>query len=404
MKVSNFKVEVLNKMDSTREAWLTSKPTIKYSSESELNDHLDKMKTQDLPLSAFKHYDLKITSSLLFRDLLFCIRPCTAWASSFRITPLTDDYLSIESGNYNSHELNKMEHQLNKSKKSFSEGNPLDSIKDQLPLATMTSYVISIDSRTLRCLIATLVDLDPVAFLDQLSALAEVLGEGSFRSVIKNPSAKSLLPKLRMSSNEPVNRSYSKHSRLDEYTSSIECGVQANIGAQFIRQHFSKIRSSMFDEVKTLGYNKVKSYPCTHRFKYYVAADNESLYQLLSRRVCWAANWDWDSKDSWALILKDLVISFNATEFAKLLPCKCNYKACTVSQETRLRLWKNKGVDGVTPDDNPVCPILVGDPNRVQMRKDFYKSDSIIMSKWEELRDNNIIRNKVTIWSNENER
>lgn len=415
MNTKNFKVEVLNKMDSTKEAWLTSKPTITYIDEKDLNDTVEKMRTQDLPLAAFEEYHLRIESSILFRDLLFTIRPCIAWSSSFRINPITPERVAIESNDqWTENDLDIIDNCMQVPYEQFKNGEPLDHVKLGLFLGTMTQYVIAIDSRTLMCLIATLHELDEIGFSSHITSLCKVLGYSSYDELPKT-AAKSLYSKL--STGDITNYSDLEPDQdyeISEYYTNelakvgiLQAIVNASTGGQFLRQHFSLMRCQLFDLVKEYGYVMTMMRRCSDRVKYISVGQIENFHQLASRRICWAANWDWEYKksgvESWSDIIKPIICDMSIHDFAKLLPCKLAWKNCSVSEETRLRLWKTKGQEGVVPDSNPCCPLLIGDPKQVERRKKFYGSDSSIMRMWEQLVDSGWIKECETTWSKENQ-
>ena len=410
-----FKVEVLRSIDSTEEAWTTSKPTIAYKSEDELKKTVKEMASQDLPLSAFKQYHLRIESSILFRDLLFTIRPCIAWSSSFRINPIRPGNIFLESIiEPLKDELVLFTEELKDAYKWFEEGRPLDEVKTLLPVATMTQYVVSIDSRTLMCIIATLYDMDKLGFAYHIMKLCNVLGYSDYGELPKT-SANSLYNKL--CTGDTTNYSFitpnkdfkiSEYKEYSDYCAELTTITDLSTAGQALRQHFSLMRYQGFDVVKTLGYVGVlREFTCQDRLKCIAVGQVESFKQLICRRICHVVHWDSEYETSkiisWADILKPMISGISTKEFASLLPCKCNWKKCSVSEETRLRLWKNKGVAGTVPDANTVCPILVGDPSLVQKRKEFYNSNSCIMSKWEDLVAEGFIRKNETKWSAENE-
>ena len=410
-----FKVEVLRSIDSTEEAWLTSKATIKYDNEDELKKTVKEMASQDLPLSAFKQYHLRIESSILFRDLLFTIRPCIAWSSSFRINPIRPGNIFLESTIEPLKDRLVILHEsLEEAYKWFEGGRPLDEVKTFLPVATMTQYVVSIDSRTLMCVIATLYDMDKLGFAYHIMKLCNVLGYSDYGELPKT-SANSLYNKL--CTGDTVNYSMltpnesfriSEYKEYSDYCAELTTITDLSTAGQVLRQHFSLMRYQGFDVVKTLGYVGVlREFTCQDRLKCIAVGQVESFKQLIRRRICHVVHWDSEYETSkiisWADILKPMISGISTKEFASLLPCKCNWKKCSVSEETRLRLWKNKGVAGTVPDANTVCPILVGDPSLVQKRKEFYNSNSCIMSKWEDLVAEGFIRKTETKWSAENE-
>lgn len=415
MKTKQFFVEILKKVDSTKEAWLTSKPTITYDNQAELESTVKKMITQDLPLSAFETYHLKFTSSLLFRDLLFTVRPCIAWSSSFRINPITPDRIAIEDNDFDDLDLQLMDSHMNPVYERFTSGESLDKLKLSLYLGTITQYVVVIDSRTLMCFIATLHEMDADGFATIIKTLCEVMGFDNYDQLPKT-SAKSLYSKLKVGDDTDYsaltpNKDYPISDYVEQESpfniAFLDVIVNASTGGQFLRQHFSTVRNQMYDIVKKIGYKKSLMMTCSDRFRYQSFGDILNFRQLVSRRCCWVCNFDWEYEtsgvESWSDILRPMINQMSLHDFAKSLPCKLSWKNCSVSEETRLRLWKEKGQTGVAPDQNVCCPILVGDKSMVEVRGKFYKSNSVIFDMWKELAAAGWIKEDPTKWSEERE-
>lgn len=402
MKFQKFQVQILQQTDVTKDAWLISKPTAQYESEEELDEVIEGMVTQDLPLSAFKHFDLAIKSSLLFRDLLFTIRPCIAWCSSFRVNPITEEYIEIEDsiGMYDDLDKAFIDSNMQKVYKWYEDGQSNDVLKQWLYLGTMCQYTISIDSRTLMCLIATLHDLDAGAFSYHIQRLCEVLGFEGFEDLPK-ASANSLFEKLRV--NDEFNYSELEPNydfNISEFTSNeaLQVGilnvvVDASTGGQFLRQHFSLMRNQMFDIVKKYGYKYTCMYTCKDRFRYISFGPIQNFHKLCSKRICWAAHFDHSyerSKQiSWADIVDPIIGKLDVHEFAKLLPCRLAYQNCEIVEEMKTRLDHNI-------DKNPPCPIFTGDPSWIEKRVEYIKSDSRIMDYWLKMKENGLIKERDT--------
>lgn len=360
--MNNPKIIATGVLDRTLEAWLLSKPNIKYNSDEEAEAEINKLITANLPISGFKIYYLKITSSIYFRDLLFSFRPMMPWAQSFRNKPIEDESVQISSECSTQDYYQTHIQKLNELKIRSKSGEALDVIKRYLPVTTLTSYSFFIDRRTLITIVKTLEDLSSELF----SIYGKLLLEACSISMEQYKSTKvfGILDKLLITQKLELN-SNERSKVIPILDSDIYFSVNFEFAtaAQFLRQHFSKIRYLEFNRIKTFGYFNCLNKFCTDRTQVSVLSDLVSFNRTISRRLCWFANFDRIDHDSWAVILDDFMTKIkDQKEFENLLPCKGCSDNCDIFEEFKLRAKKLGDPnlkDGLTSADrNEICPIL----------------------------------------------
>lgn len=348
--------------DNTLDAWLLSKPNIKYNSEEEAKSEVGKLINSNLPISSFKYYFLQIYSSIYFRDILFSFRPCTIWSQSFRNKLIEDEDVKI-SIECPEHLREKHIRKLNELKDRSRNGEALDVVKRELPITTMMSYSLYFDRRTLITIVKTFEDMDPYLFDlygKKFLEAAEISIE-EYRSM----NTFSIYEKLCMTPQLQNSVKDDKVAVIPVMDSDVYFIVDFEfaISAQFIRQHFSKIRYSEFNNVKEKGYRACLNRDCTNKCQVAVLGDIQSFERTVSRRSCWFANFDRIDVDSWASITDKYVADKSSEEFLQLLPCKGCANKCDIFEEFKLRAIKLGDPnlkDSLTPaDKNELCPILL---------------------------------------------
>lgn len=390
MLLRKFNVSLIENIGEKgmREAWLTSKPTLTYKNEEELQGYLDGVIKNDLPLSGFNMFCLKIGSSLLFRDLLFTMRPLQVWALSSRITKL--EKLGVES-DYVVHQETIDNYE--KVVKMQDNGESLDLSKRWCPLQQYTEYCVVIDLRTLLTFCKTVYYCDISLFnshcIPTLVA-CNIKEELFFDSSCKSIYDKLSIPGVIQGNIDAKGGVYYREGMLN-----YELGVKVAqcLGAQFQRQHFAKMRTSLWNEVRAFGYANVLKKNAHDQFYYLSCGEISQWKTVVSRRVCWEAQFcvkDDGERCSWNFILQGFVKDLNIRDFASLLPCKCNGRKCTIFDEGKLRLLSNRSDwnkwSDNKPDENPICPIMCQTPEySMKKRREMYKSEGTVWEKWKEL-------------------
>lgn len=388
VKLTPFSVEVVEFIGAKgiREAWLTSKPTLKYDNESQIDTDVSAVLKNDLPIMGFYVYCLKIKSSLLFRDLMLSVRPINPWATSGRI--LKAENMGLEKHPDN---LIMKDTYLNYLKVCDDQdaGTALDVSKRNLPLLTSTEFCCTIDLRTLVAFVKTLKHMDEYLYNSHGKAILEAIGLNP--NELDDMKSISIYDKLAVPEEALAHRKLNDGVEYSETKVSYELSVNvaASLGAQFIRQHYARVRNSMFNEVKKYGYLHVASKSCADKFIFYSYGDLEQFTQLITRRTCWVSQFDYEDEFGWSGIIGSVVENMTKEQFANNLPCKGCGSDCTIVSETALRLYSNRpdrdSFAGNKPDENPPCPLLIEDVSMLKLRKDMYGSKSRVYDKWLEL-------------------
>lgn len=366
-----------------KEAWITSKPTLTYKDDADLQGYLDNVINNDLPLTGFHNFTFKIGSSILFRDLVLTLRPIQVWATSSRIVKLEN--LGMEADYPIS---KKAQEDYERVVKAQAKGEALDVSKRYCPLQQYTEFCCVLDLRTLVVFCKTVKECDEELFHSHCVPMLEAVGFSEERmELIKS---KGIYDKLSIPQKKVATIDECVGLRYQETDLSYELGVKVAfaLGAQFIRQHYARVRSSCWNELKEIGYRKMlERYNSSDEFYYVSVGEKEQWQQVCSRRTCFVAQFDWKDPFGWDFIIGKWVDKMTPFEFANNLPCKGCGKNCNIFNETKLRLftkradrerWTNN-----PPDENPPCPLLIEDPSMIDERKRMYHSNSSIFEMWE---------------------
>lgn len=381
-----FNVQLIEKMGDKgmREAWLTSKPTLTYKDEADLQSYLDNVIDNDLPLAGFHLYCLKIGSSLLFRDLMFSLRPIQVWATSSRIVKIKN--LGMESNYPISAKARQYYDMVEKAQEA---GEALDTSKRYCPLQQYTEFCIVIDLRTLMVFARTIQECDNELFYSHVVPILKLL---KLEERFKKMHTDSIYSKLSVHNLAMAKTDNSDGIYFEKTTESYELNVHVAfcLGAQFLRQHYARVRSSIWNELKEKGYRQMLTeYNSSTRFYYSSSAEYEQWQRVCTRRTCFVAQFDWKDEYGWDFIIGKWVDGMTHWEFKENLPCKGCGANCNIFNETKLRLFtKRKDRERWTnnpPDENVPCPLLVEDPKMILERGKMYHSNSIIYNKWVEL-------------------
>lgn len=381
--------------DNVLKAWLVSKPNIKYNTEEEAANEVNKLISNNLPISGFKVYCFTMYSSIYFRDLLFCMPNVVPWSQSTRNLEFTSDIYQISSEIANTDEAVIAVKRLAECRRRSSEGEALDLVKKDLPKSTMMQYSFFIDRRTLLTFVKTIQVLDPLLYKEYGTLLLDAAGitPEDYVSMKIAP----ILDKL-MVTDEELSRIKSKKSvvipLLDAYKLHI-VNMDFGIAAQFIRQHFSHRRYYEFNRIRKIGYLDAIKGTLRDKTIVSVMGDAQSFDRTISRRLCYFAAWDKSdpNDDSWALILDDYVKNTTDEQFDALLPCKGCADKCDIIDEFKLRLLKAGDPNlksGLTAADrNGICPYLLDklgvskSPKEVlEERASTQGSNSLTYERW----------------------
>jgi len=367
-----MKIELINKIDLMQDVWKLSRPYL-HKEDLPSNEDLIKM---NLPINQFKRVALHITSSILFRDLLFTFRPINVWARSNRTIKFNKDNIKLAYDEINriypnsSKVTKKLEADLDKVIDRVNSGEKQDYVKKSLPLLTETEFCIDIDYRQLVNILYTFElhckPLHDVFLISLFESNSDIISRAEYDTYKK------------VDLFSRVSLTEADYSLTSDFTScgdmfAIRTRIRANLMAQFIRQHSSTIKNELWNAVdNNLG--KVALLNCDISL-YQVAYILESqLRNLTSTRTCWFSQFDKEDDSSWSYILKDVVSNMTEMEFLAQLPCGGDCNKCSIEGDMVPRI-KHTEV-------NPPCPILIENPYIIDQRFEEYKSDSTIMNKW----------------------
>lgn len=342
-----------------------------------LNDNQTELNVMkmNLPVNSFVTYEFQVTSSILFRDLLFTIRPIvSAWAVSNRVIDFNelvldeDELTFIEEESTRCNLSNKLKECIDR----VNAGEYKDYVKEELPLLTRTQYSIKINLRILMSLLYTLELHAPKYFnIIQPNILSELgMNDDIYRVLIKYD----MYDRVRITNSEYDIIDGKGYARVGEMH--VVSGYpSANIMAQFIRQNSSIIKNELWNMFVS-DYLSVAS--SLSNIKVHVLGYLEtSAFESLTRtRTCWFAQMDKSGPTSWSCILDSIVASMSNEDFISNLPCAGNCNRCRIKGEMIPR------VTGV--DHNIPCPILLESPDLVDDRINKFYSNSGVITKWKE--------------------
>lgn len=360
MKVELLATQGLNRVS---DYWKISRPHL-----SEVHD-LDEVLKQSLPVNSLITYTLKVTSSILIRDLLYSVRPIVSgWAVSNRATKFDQDHLTVSDeviGLLNSYSASRIHNSIDDAIRRVENGELQEYVKKSLPLGTETTYIVEFDLRTL-CNLFYTIELHNNEFFEfYIKGIIDQLG----------------LPY------DIVNKKdmYNKLCVLDSDRSNGKLGTMRQIYstpaivlmAQMIRKNDAIIKNGLWNAFLCVDtYRDLYDLKCDDEIELVMYCDDSTFNGMCSSRTCFFAMMDKEDNASWSYVLKDAVKNMTPEEFLKQLPCG-GCLPCKIEKDMVPR------VHGTEP--NPPCPILVENPQIVLDRMKEFGSDSEIMKKWEEV-------------------
>ncbi|AMM44928.1 thymidylate synthetase [Bacillus phage SP-15] len=403
MKRTEYKqpsVELIRDFNAKKEAWMISRPHLDHSN---IDKDILGVEAMDLPLNGFAQYVFHVNSSLLFRDLMFTIRPLVVWAKSNRTTPINNKNMFC-SGEYEGIYENEIQAMFNEVYEEIESGVPQDFAKKKLPMAANTEFTMSIDDRTL------------IAFIKVLKLhnkdLYEIYGKkfleaiGRDEDYVENRHMVDIYPKISLSQQE-IEAVGTTHEHLEQFIGVYS--ISNNLMAQFIRQHFSTIKNGLYNKIehKSVSDKEVALQRCDDETVVALYADRSSFRKVLSVRAQWFGQWDHKGNDSWSAILDPYVKDMTPEEFMELLPHGNAESTMLEDMKPRIRAGKVEITeDGrtLTGEVNPPCPLLLEKPDLIDFRKQKYGSNSEVFKAWERIRDAGLINdNPDNPWRKEYE-
>lgn len=360
-------VELISQADSRAKSWQHSRPYLDHDSAE--NEVLEVQK-MDLPIGAFLTHHFYVKSSLLFRDLIFSLRPAVIWARSQRTVPLTVENMNMSSEYEFNHEFNQKKIDLVLTE--LSQGVPQDFAKKKLPMGFVTEFTISMDDRSL------------VNFLHSLKInckeLYEIYGPLFLKAINQDEThldrkMQDIFPKYAMNQEEldAATGIGQYHEVLD--TIILANTMQLSLFSQYLRQHYSNIKSELWNLIKDKGL--CENLCCDDEIRAVLYANKTAFKKVITARTCFFGMWDSSDSGSWNHILEPVVKNMSVDEFKENLPCKGCGTGCTIRGDMipRVKLI----------EVNPPCAILIENPDTIRLREEKYNPTSVIFQKWKEL-------------------
>jgi len=359
MKAIDPHVKCLAIMDEREAAWKTSRPNIEDTS-------LGGISAMDFSLNSMKVYTLEFRSSILFRDLVFSLRPIDGWALSSRAVPATVDsvQLSSEFGS-NTQDYNSILDMLN----LVDNGVNQDKARELLPMSTSTMFTVTMNHRVLMGFLKSIHEINNRLFdLYGKMILDAVDGWDDFKISKVSPVHKFCT----ISANEFNNKGLSLAGDMI-----FGCyNMKIALSSQFLRQHYSKI--------KIEWWNLASDYfgiTTNQSGKVYVAfyIDKEAYAKLMSIRAHWVADW---SIDMWGELVGDYIGDMSSEAFWEFLPNGGGRKDPYFEDSYNRILRKDPGLP---------CPIMCEWPELIDIRKQQI-GNSVVLWQYEKLVHNGYIK------------
>lgn len=378
MNYINFNVESRSIQDDVCDVW-----DISHTHTKKTTDEKPLLKMQ-MPLSGFRNYCLHITSSILFRDLMFTIRPSVGWALSMRSFVYTKDSVKLSNECSMIEDESKVKFLQNKLEnviERVQNGESRDNAKQDLPMMTSIQFDIMVGHRhlvnwlyALKLHIPRYFEFVKDYFFKACNFTEELFNETK-KVDIWNYLA--LTPKELGYKDIHETRVLDVHALFTE--------VQCNLLAQFIRQNQSVVKNGLYN-ICNEDLDKALTMLSNSLVKCGAYITTDSLNYLTSKRSCWFAQFDDNNKSSWAYLLGDAISKMSVDEFMKNLPCggvACN---CDVKQDMVNRANRE--------DLSPPCPIFIESSEMSDIRYKQYKKTSALTEMWSKVCD--------TIYNNPN--
>lgn len=346
-------IKLISVRDNRERAWIYSRPGFDHS---DLDmEHIGSM---DMSLNSLCTLTFEITSSIMFRDFLFSIRPIQAWARSLRSAPLTADNLSI------SDEFNWGEVGIANTLKMIVDGVPQDLARENLPMTLSTSYTISMDFRTVCGLIKTIREIDPKMY--------EVYGWQFQNQIVEIAGYKTNKVKS-FYDNYALKDSEMYHNKLT-IVGDMMFGsylMKCSLSSQFLRRN-SVIKTNIWNEFKEFGYMHSSEMYQYEKLQVAFYIPIKAYDNLMKLRSHWFADW---SNDMWGTIVGDYIWDMSIEDFWNFIPSG-NGKIDPYHRDMLSR------VNG--EEHNLPCPIMLEYPGLVYQRLSDHGENPVIL-KYEKL-------------------
>jgi len=364
LKFKPVSVELLGKMDYIKKAWEISRPHLN-------PDEVDfkAVIEQDLPVNGFAYYYFKMSGSILFRDLLYTVRPINSWSCSNRTAKLSPENVFI-SGEYDN-PLHYSEFDRLAVEQVFIDlenGVAQDKAKLNFPLSFSYTFLLGIDYRTLMSFLKTLRETNPFLFKEY--GLLMMLAAGIEMWQLELNSVKSFYEEYALTDDEF--HSVGKNFQILDMFSGVE-EVIFGLHSQFIRKNYSSIKSSLWNLISDFKDNIINvNLQSTSRVTVAYYFKGRQFRKLLSVRSCFFSDMN---ENMWGQIIGSVAKDMDTDTFIEQLPCHGDHDKCVYFEDIYSRV-KLKEV-------NHPCPILIEDTSMIDKRI-IKQGENRILNKYKE--------------------
>jgi hypothetical protein len=298
MKVHQNYVKLLGVMDNRKEAWKTSRPMF-----TEENLNFDKVAEMDLSLNSMLVFTLEMRSSVIFRDLIFSLRPLEGWALSTRSMPVSLDTVRLSSEfKDRPDEYRKIEHMF----ELLDEGKSRDQARGVLPITASSTYTFTMDFRVLMSFCKT-IEAHNTRLFDEYCV--DMLLETDTMEAYNRTSIGDCIE-------------YYKIQDCEQTRGVVQAGtmmvgtydMKMALASQFLRQHYSKIKIGLWNLIEhyyDMGMNQNSNVTVSF------CIDQISYRKLMAMRSHWVIDW---SPDMWGGLVGDYIKGMTAQEFWDFTP------------------------------------------------------------------------------------
>ena len=337
-------VLLTNVADSRENAWIYSRPGFDHS-----DLDMEKIGSMDMSLNSLCMLTFEVTSSIVFRDWLFTIRPIFPWARSSRSAPLTIDNVDIsdEFG-----ELGRIA--ILGVLDDIKMGIPQDQAREHLPLSMSTSYTVSMDFRTCCGMIKTIEEMDKNMFMTYGRLFGLQINH------IKG---------YKTSSVRPFHDSYAIDHNKDGFK---RVEVKFALMSQMIRSSNAYFRNELWNRIVHDGYNYLGNFDQADTVILDMFMEPHAYGKLMKLRSHWFADW---SLDMWGTMVGDYIKNMDVWEFWDFIPNGS-------SGEDPYHRDMLSRVNG--EEHNLPCPIMLEAPYLVMQRLAKH-GDNPVIAKYVEL-------------------
>lgn len=358
-RIKNY-VKLIGVMDCRKHAWKVSRPAF-----SEDHISFDKFEDMDLSLNSMLVYTIEMRCSVLFRDLIFSLRPIEGWALSTRCMPINNETLGI-SEEWPDYEYKGIQDMIN----LIGNGNSRDSSRGVLPCSMSTNFTFTIDFRVLMTFCKTIESIDRDLFdIYCIPLLEETSNLDRYRSTtIKESKCYYLIDESeKINGTEIIGNMVVGHYKM-----------KMALASQFLRQHYSKVKIGIWNLIESKGYRNVKlNQNDIVDIVFYI--DKNSYTRLMSMRSHWVAD---HSADMWGSIVGEYVKNMTPEQFWNFIPAGGGRIDPYFADCYNRVLLNDPGVP---------CPIMTEWEGAISLKRKEI-GDSIITEKYQELFDFGILK------------